>query len=163
MSSTGKRRWRARGFTLLEIVIALAILAVLVTMATPVLQVQAQRQKEAELRSALREIRIAIDRYRAAYDEGRISKRAGASGYPPSLEVLVSGVPDAKDANGGRMYFLRRIPRDPMLPENLRDDPVWGTRAYASSPDDPQPGDDVFDIHSMSTRVGLNGLPYSAW
>jgi general secretion pathway protein G len=161
MSRRTVKRSGERGFTLLEIVIALAILALLLTMATPVLQIQAQRQKEAELRQALRDIRSAIDRYRTAFDEGRIARRADASGYPPSLEVLVSGVPNAKDPKAPPIYFLRRIPRDPMIAEEVT--MAWGIRSYASPPDDPQPGEDVFDVYSLSPRVGLNGTPYREW
>jgi general secretion pathway protein G len=152
-----------RGFTLLELVIALAILAILVSMATPMLQVEAQRRKEAELRAALRELRTAIDRYRAAVDEGRVRRAADASGYPPTLDVLVSGVPDAKSPTGARIYFLRRVPRDPMVQDDTAGSPDWGLRSYASPPDNPQAGDDVFDVYSRSPRVGLNGVPYRLW
>lgn len=152
------------GFTLLELVIALAILSVLVLMATPVVSVNLQRQKEAELRAALREIRGAIDRYKAAVEEGRIAKSVGASGYPPSLDVLVRGTRDAKSAKGETIYFLRRLPRDPMaIDAHLSAAQTWGLRSYASPPDAPAPGEDVFDVYSLSSRVGLNGIAYREW
>jgi general secretion pathway protein G len=111
---TARRPYRtrsgSRGFTLLEIVIALAVMSVLLTMAVPVLQVQAQRQRESELRAALRDIRSAIDAYKRAADEGRIARATDASGYPPSLDALVQGVPDLRDPAKRPIYFLRRLP-----------------------------------------------------
>lgn len=163
-------RWRGHrsggGFTLLELTIALAILSVLVLMATPVVQLQAQRQKEAELRAALRDLRQAIDAYKQAGAEGRLgtAHAADASGYPPRLEVLVDGVPDAKDSKGRMIYFLRRIPRDPMNPDpTLAPAATWGKRSYASPPDAPAEGDDVYDVYSLSERIGIDGRPYRAW
>jgi len=154
-----------RGFTLLELTIALAILSVLVLMATPVIQLQAQRQREAELRSSLRELRQAIDAYKQAGAEGRLGPlTAGASGYPPRLEVLVEGAVDAKDPKGKRIYFLRRIPRDPMNPDAmLAAAATWGKRSYASPPDAPAEGEDVYDVYSLSDRVGIDGRPYREW
>lgn len=152
------------GFTLIEMVIALAILAVLVLMATPVIQVQLQRQKEADLRAALRDIRGALDRYKAAVDEGRIQRRLGASGYPESLELLVAGVRDLRSPQAPPIYFLRRLPRDPMAADpRLTAAETWGLRSYASPPEAPAAGADVFDVFSLSDRVGLNGLPYRDW
>jgi general secretion pathway protein G len=154
-----------RGFTLLEMIIALAVLSVLLTMAAPVLKLQAQRSKEADLRQALRDIRSALDAYKQAAVQGRILVSADESGYPPSLEVLVAGVPDAKDPKGtSKIYFLRRLPRDPFNDE--ADQPAagtWAQRSYASPPDAPQAGEDVFDVASKSPGVGLNGVPYAKW
>lgn len=153
-----------RGFTLLELVIALAILSIIVMMATPVVQLQLQRQKEAELRAALRDMRRAIDAYKRAADEGRIEKAADSSGYPPRLEALVEGVKDMRDGKGGTMYFLRRIPRDPMASDaELAAADTWSKRSYASPPDAPAAGDDLFDVASMSDRKGINGTPYREW
>lgn len=155
---------RARGFTLIEISVALAVLAVLVSMAAPVLRLQAQRQQEAELRQALREIRGALDAYRRAVHEGRIRLPADASGYPASLELLVDGVPDAGRSDGRRLYFLRRLPRDPLHPQpELPAARTWGQRSYASAPEQPAAGADVFDVYSLSGRSGLNGVPYREW
>jgi len=152
------------GFTLIEMVIALAVMAVLVTLAAPVVQMQAQREREAQLRQSLRDIRGAIDAYRKASDEGRIAKPADRSGYPPNLEVLVQGVVDAKDPKARPIFFLRRIPRDPM---NLAAEGLaarsWALRSYASPPDDPREGDDVFDVYSRSEKTGTNGVPYRDW
>jgi general secretion pathway protein G len=155
---------RARGFTLLEIAIALAVLSVLVSMAVPVLSLQAQRQREVELRSALRDIRGALDAYKRAADEGRIARSADASGYPPTLDALATGVPDLRDPNKRPIYFLRRLPRDPMATDSaLPAASTWGLRSYASPPEAPRAGDDVFDVYSLSDRVGINGVPYRQW
>jgi general secretion pathway protein G len=155
---------RARGFTLIELLITLAILAVLATTVLPVAELALQRQKEQELRLALREMRTAIDAYKRAYDEGHMVQAINTSGYPPTLEALVEGVEDAKDPKKSKMYFLRRVPQDPMDPDpptNPGD--AWTKRSYASEPAEPQPGDDVYDVMSKSTKVGLNGLPYNKW
>lgn len=155
---------RACGFTLIELAIALAVMGVLVTMAAPVLRLQAQRTQEAELRQALREIRGALDAYRRAVQEGRVKLPADASGYPANLDLLVDGVPDASRADGRRIYFLRRLPRDPMhTVVGVPAARTWATRSHASPPDQPAPGADVFDVRSMSERVGLNGVPYREW
>jgi len=152
-----------RGFTLLEIVIALAILSILVTMATPVVQLQLQRQKETELRAALRDIRNAIDSYKRAADTGRVQKAADASGYPASLEVLVNGVQDARDPKGRPIFFLRRVPRDPFADPALAPVATWGKRSSRSPPTAPAEGDDVFDIYSLSGKSAINGTPYREW
>ncbi|MBV8209856.1 MAG: type II secretion system protein [Burkholderiaceae bacterium] len=152
-----------KGFTLIEIVIALAILSILVAMAAPVIKLQVQRAKEAELRHALREIRTALDAYKHASDTGRIEKKADASGYPPDLETL-EGVKDIKDPKSRSIRLLRRIPRDPMNPDSaLAPAQTWTLRSYASPPEAPAPGEDVFDVASQSPGVGLNGVPYKDW
>jgi general secretion pathway protein G len=149
---------------LLELVIAIAILSILVVMAVPIVQLDIQRQKEAELREDLRVLRNAIDAYKRATDEGRIPRKADASGYPPRLEDLLGGVVDAKDVKGRSIYFLRRIPRDPFNPDPALD-PVqtWGKRSYESPPDAPSEGDDVFDVYSLAEGSGINGVPYRQW
>lgn len=150
-----------KGFTLIEVVITAAIIAVLASIALPLSQVAIQRSKETELRRALREIRDALDAYKRASDEGRIARAADQSGYPPSLTVLVEGVSDAKSAAGRTIYFLRRIPRDPFQPETA--EPAWGLRSYESPPQSPKAGKDVFDVYSLSERTGLNGVAYRQW
>jgi general secretion pathway protein G len=161
---TRRRGSVAGGFTLIELLVTLAILGVLATMTVPVAHVMRQREREQELRRALHEIRRGIDAYYAASKEGRVEKEAGASGYPPNLDVLVNGVKDHSDPKGHKLYFMRRIPRDPMNDDaELSDGATWGKRSYASEPDDPQEGDDVYDVYSTSKGVGLNGIPYRRW
>src|SRR6185312_3526761 len=156
---------RSRGFTLIELVVTVAIVALLATAVLPSAQLMYQRQKESELRDALRTIRTAIDEYHKAAEEGRIKKEADKSGYPPDLQTLVDGVDDASSPKEGvKIYFLRSVPRDPFWPDATA--PAadsWGQRSYGSPVDDPQPGDDVFDVYSRSSRVGLNGIPYHDW
>lgn len=153
-----------RGFTLIELVIAVAIVGVLAWLAAPLIEVTAQRQKEAELRLALRQIRGAIDAYHQAVLDKKVEAPLGASGYPPNLEVLVAGVPDITHPERRPIYFLRRLPRDPMHPDaSVPAAETWGKRSYDSPPDDPREGADVFDVYSLSDKVGLNGIPYREW
>lgn len=156
------RAWaRLSGFTLIELVITVAIVGVLALLAAPLMEVTAQRHKEAELRLALRQIRTAIDAYHQAVQEKRVESPADASGYPPDLERLVAGVPDITKPERPRIYFLRRLPRDPMNSDaTLAPAETWGTRSYASPPDAPSAGEDVYDVYSLSDGVGLNGVPY---
>ncbi len=153
------------GFTLVEILVTVAIIGVLASVVLPMTELAVQRGKDQELRSALREIRGALDAYRAAVKEGRIAHSETMSGYPPNLNVLVEGVEDAKSANRGTMiYLLRRIPRDPMSQNSdISPEEQWGLRSYSSSADEPEEGDDVFDVYSRSPGVGLNGIPYRDW
>jgi len=152
------------GFTLIELVITVAIVGLLAGIAVPTVELAVQRNKEQELRLALREIRKAIDAYKQAYDEGSINRPVGESGYPPTLRVLVEGVPDAMNAEKPKMYFLRRIPRDPMLADrDISPEQTWGLRSYDSEPDSPEAGKDVFDVYSKSAAVALNGVPYRQW
>ena len=154
---------RSRGFTLIELVIAVAIVAILASAVLPLNELVVQRAKEQDLRRALREIRTAIDAYKQASDEGRIPKRVGESGYPKKLEDLVQGVEDEKNPKKERIYFLRRIPRDPFADESLAAAETWGKRSYASPPDDPREGEDVFDVYTLAQSKGINGRPYREW
>ncbi|MFN0318458.1 MAG: prepilin-type N-terminal cleavage/methylation domain-containing protein [Burkholderiales bacterium] len=153
-----------RGFTLIELVVTVAIIAVLASGLFPLVEISAKRAKEQELRSALREIRTAIDAYKQAVDEGKLAKDATKPGYPPSLQDLVNGVTDQRSPTGQQIYFLRRLPRDPFAAESKATaEETWGQRSYASPPDAPAPGVDVFDIYSLSSLKGLNGVPYKEW
>jgi len=155
---------RSRGFTLIELVITLAIVGLLATAAMPLAQLVSKREKEAELRTALRDIRGALDAYKAAAQAGHIKLELGASGYPPDLKSLYAGVEDALNANHTNMYFLRRVPRDPFFPDTTAaGEDTWGLRSYKSPPTDPQPGDDVYDVYSLSNAKGLNGVAYHDW
>jgi general secretion pathway protein G len=162
----------AHGFTLIELVITLAIVGLVAMVALPLYEVTTTRVKETELRQALRTIRNGLDAYKAATDSGMLAKQAGESGYPPSLEVLTQVLELANKRDFGlnageasqRMVILRQLPRDPFFPNpQVPAAQTWNTRAYASRADDPQPGADVFDVSSMSTRIGLDGTPYSNW
>lgn len=155
---------RSSGFSLVELMITLAMLALLASVAVPFAQLAQQRHKEGELREGLRQIRTALDAYRQAVKEGRVDAAADSSGYPPDLDVLWKGVADKSRPDAVKIYFLRRLPRDPFFPDaSVPAAETWGLRSYASPPDAPEPGRDVFDVYSLSTATGLNGLPYREW
>jgi len=159
-----RRSLAARGFTLIELVITVAIVALLASVALPVSELAVQRTKEQDLRRTLRQMREAIDAYKQASDEGRIKKSVGDSGYPRKLEELAEGVEDQKSPKKDKIYFLRRIPRDPFATDpTLSATATWGKRSYSSPPDDPREGDDVFDVFSLAQGKGINGQPYREW
>lgn len=152
------------GFTIIELLIAVVIVSVLATAAFPMAELAIRRDREQELRNSLRQIREALDAYKQAVMDGRIITAVGKSGYPPSLLTLADGVRDVRSPTGAKIYFLRRIPRDPFF--NDKDVPAaltWGLRSYASSGENPKVGEDVYDVFSLSEGVGLNGEPYRAW
>lgn len=152
-----------RGFTLIELLVTLALISLFATMALPLAELTVKRSQEADLRAALRDIREALDSYKKMADDGRVAVRPGDSGYPPRLDVLVEGVVDIKSPEQQKIYFLRRIPGDPLVDRSQKGEKGWGLRSYKSPHDRPRPGDDVYDVYSLSTGVGINGIPYSEW
>ena len=154
----------ARGFTLVELLVTLVIVGILASAAIPMAEPAVQRGKEQDLRAALREMRNAIDAYKQAVDDGRIARQPTESGYPHSLNELVDGATDAKDPKNGKLYFLRKIPADPLAEvADKGGAAAWGLRSYASSRDDPKDGADVFDVYCRAQGTGLNGVPYREW
>src|SRR5580698_10662441 len=153
------KRSRQRGFTLVELIVSFTIMALLTTMAVPLAAYRVKRDKERELRYALREIRKAIDAYKDATLANKIDVKLGTEGYPESLEILVKGVKLSQSPDGKEIKFLRRIPMDPMT--GTYD---WGKR---SMQDDPKSqswgGQNVFDVYSKSTERARDGTPYSDW
>jgi general secretion pathway protein G len=145
----------ARGFTLMELIVATAILVILTSLAIPMARIGIKRERERELRHDLWEMRDAIDRYKDAADRGAFQIKLGSEGYPPDLETLVKGV----DVGGKKVRFLRQIPIDPMTGNT-----EWGTRSMQDDPDsDSSSGDNVFDVYTKSTGVGLDGTEYKSW
>ncbi|WP_292974934.1 type II secretion system protein [Nitrosomonas sp.] len=153
-----------RGFTLIELMVVVVIMGILASAAMPLGEMVVKREKEQALRVALRQIRTAIDAYKQAADEGRVEKKADETGYPHELEDLELGMEDIKEPDNRKIFFIRRLPRDPMFPDpETPAAQTWGKRSYASPPDDPEEGKDVYDIYSLSDKVGLNGIPYNQW
>lgn len=158
------RRRPAAGFTFIELMLTLALLAVMASVALPMVQLVQQRRQEQALAEALRDIRQALDAYRRAVDQGRVTVRAGESGFPRSLDLLVEGVVDERSPTRQRIYFLRSVPRDPFAKDlQLEAAETWGKRSYDSPPDEPREGRDVFDVYSRAEGRGLNGMPYRKW
>lgn len=154
---------KAHGFTLIEMAVVVLMVSILASAAMPLAALSKKRSQEAELRQSLRVIRVALDDYKRAWDQGRIERKTDQSGYPPDLDVLVKGVVDTSSTKSGRIYFLRRLPRDPFAHASLPAAATWGLRSYASPPDAPTPGGDVFDVYSLTEGVSLDGTPYRRW
>ena len=156
MSSQRPIRKRSeRGLTLIELIVTVAILAILASAAVPVARFKVKRDRERELRRDLWEMRDAIDHYKDAADRGAFQTKVDSQNYPPDLDTLVKGV----DVQSKKVRFLRRIPVDPMTGKA-----EWGLRSMKDDPDsDSYSGDSVFDVHSKSTNTGLDGTKYSTW
>lgn len=153
-----------KGFTLIELVVTVAIVGILASIAFPMAELAKTRSQEQELHTALRTIREALDNYKRASDENRILRKVGESGYPSSLVVLVDGVEDARSPDHRKIYFLRKVPRDPFNPDpRVPAEKTWGKRSYSSSADSPREGEDVYDVYSLAAGNGLDGTPYRDW
>ena len=153
---------RQRGYTFIELLVVSAIVMLLASAIMPLARVTATRQREAELRRALREMRTAIDRYKDAADAQQIASleiKVGSEGYPADLEVLVDGVAVQNDATGRKLKFLRRVPVDPMTHSS-----DWGKRSYQDNPDASRwGGQNVFDVYTKFEGTALDGTKYHDW
>jgi general secretion pathway protein G len=150
-----RRRCGQRGLTLVELIVAITILAILTGAAIPIARVRIRREKERDLRRALWEMRDAIDRYKDAADRGAFQIKLGTEGYPPDLDTLVKGV----DVGGKKVRFLRKIPIDPMTGKD-----EWGKRCMKDDPDSQSwCGDNVFDVFTQASGTAVDGTKYSEW
>ena len=151
-----------RGFTFIELLVVTTIVLVLAATVMPLAEVTVQRQREVELRRALREIRTALDKFKDAVDQGLIPStelEPANEGYPPDLEKLVDGVSVANDASGRKLKFLRKVPMDPMTKNT-----EWGLRSYQDDPDSTSwGGQNVFDVYTRSEGTALDGTKYKDW
>lgn len=160
MQATLRRRRTQSGLSLVELIVAFSILALLSTMAVPLARYKVRRDKERELRWALREMHTAIDKYKDASDMGKLGAPAkqGSDGYPETLEVLVEGV-KMQGETDKKIRFLRKIPRDPFTGKS-----EWGLRSTQDDPDATSwGGQNVFSVYSRTTEKAANGTPYSEW
>jgi general secretion pathway protein G len=151
-----------RGYTFVELLVVTTIVLILASAVQPLAKVTMQRSREVELRRVLREMRVAIDKFKDAADSGQIPTtelKANSEGYPPDLETLVEGVSVVNDATGRKLKFLRRVPVDPMTGER-----EWGLRAQQDKPDSTSwSGQNVYDVYSKSGGTGLDGTKYRDW
>lgn len=157
------KRRRPRGFTIIELLVTVAMVSLMASIAIPAGELLVQRGQERALKETLRELRAAIDAYKRASDQGRIAQAVGDSGYPHRLTDLL-GVRDQKDPAGVQIRFLRKIPRNPLhAADDAAAERTWGLRSYASSHLNPQPGRDIFDVYPLTEGKGINGVPYKEW
>lgn len=164
--TTRRTGWRGLtrpgGYTFVELMVVGTMLLILASAILPLAKVTIQRQREVELHRTLRELRLAIDRYKDAADQGLIGStdlKAGSEGYPPDLDTLVEGVRVANDASGRKLKFLRRVPIDPMTKSN-----AWGMRSYQDDTDATSwGGQNIFDVFTKSTGTALDGTKYKDW
>ena len=153
-----------RGFTIIELLVVMAILGILSVAIMPLSEMLVTSQKERELKQALWEIRSAIDEYKKVVTSVDNAVPNSAAGYPPNLQVLVDGITHPKPEAGGRhVYFLRTMPRDPFADKALPADQTWRLRSFTSPSEKPAPGAEVFDVHSSSDGEALNGSRYAKW
>ena len=158
-----RSRHSGLGFTLIEMLAVVAVMALLATIAVPLTEIHRKRGQEEELRRALREIRTGLDTHKKLVDQGRVARPIDGSEFPASLDVLVNGVQDMQSKTGARIFILRQLPRDPFASPEVPAAETWSLRSYESPPDNPRPGRDVFDVRSKALGVGLNGVPYTKW
>jgi general secretion pathway protein G len=152
------RRRADAGFTLAELVMVASVLAILATVTLPIAKFSAKRSKEADLRLALREMRMAVDEYKRYSEAGLIPVDIGTEGYPKKLDILVEGVPIVGQVDK-KLKLLRRVPIDPMTGKD-----EWGLRSYQDAWDATSwGGENVYDVYSLSKGTGLNGVPYRKW
>ncbi len=159
-----KRLNHRRGYTLIELLVAMGVLAMLAAMAMPLAEVVAQREREHELKRSLWEIRDAIDAYKRARESGALLAEPGSTAYPPTLDALTQLSLDARPASKGQaLRFLRRVPRDPFADPALPPAKTWALRSFFSDADNPKSGEDVYDVYSLSQRKALDGTALKDW
>lgn len=153
------------GYSIIELMVVLSIISVLAMIAMPAAEVQSQRQKERELKAALRDIRDALDQYKDAKLKGKLVTTESETLYPANIQELTK-IAILKDDKGNQMQvrFLRVIPRDPFYPDgSVPNWQTWGYRSFDSEASNPAPGRDVYDVYSKSAIKGLNGVPLRDW
>ena len=157
-----RRQSSTAGFTFIELVVATFVMLILASAALPIVRVSVRRQNERDLKYALKEMRLAIDKFKDAADRGQIAQselQYGSEGYPASLEVLIEGVAMANDATGRKLKFLRRIPIDPIVGRA-----EWGLRSQQDAPDSKAwGGQNVYDVYSKAEGTALDGTKYREW